>query len=309
MFTDVKRVVLCDEVTDAAVSAVRVFEPVAADGLEGPQVGQMVRVLRPGVAEFTVAWEACRPRRGADGWVECMAPAGEGRTQVQYPYWLVRMTALQDREGHETAAPAPQVYAVLPADCLTLDAAPGAYYVSMQEGSPDGAKGRVLYGPFGAHLAALSAVQRVKAFLADKGPLESTWWRIGTARTEPGAAPAAPGPLNQAIDAWMEEEEAARVEAEEERRAAGERPSVYFVVDDVIDEAGREGFELMHGDAQTATGYSVHRGHTLSECIARVPAGDPVYRVKLARRHGEFSCKLIEGGARASAEPAEGPSL
>lgn len=69
--------------------------------------------------------------------------------------------------------------------------------------------------------------------------------------------------------------------------------SHYFIVDDVISESGCEGFCLMHGDPHEARGFIQHESRTLRECLARVPAGETVYRVRLARRHGTHTVKLI----------------
>ncbi len=298
-----KRVVRQDEVSDPRVSEVRVFEGVRGNNWQGASVC----VLRPRGVEWLEPLARCEPRQDADGWWRCEAPSGLSAS-VRYTYLLVRQVAVQDRAGHETPTAEPDVYALLPEECLTLDEAPGAYYVSMQEGMPDGEKARLLSGPFTAHLAAWSAVSTVRDFLAQEGPAEAVWWRLGTARREPDEADGAPGPLNAAIEAWQRKQAAGRAAIEEEARAAAARPAAYFVVDDVIDEAGREGFELLYGDALTATGTRVHSAKTLSECLARVPAGDPVYRVKLARRHGEFSCRLIRGSGPGVAEPTEGPS-
>ena len=67
--------------------------------------------------------------------------------------------------------------------------------------------------------------------------------------------------------------------------------SEYFIVDDAIDEAGREGFELLFGDPHTAVGFFVEKARRLWQLQLSVRKRDPaltkVARVFLARRHGE----------------------
>lgn len=67
--------------------------------------------------------------------------------------------------------------------------------------------------------------------------------------------------------------------------------SEYFIVDDAIDEAGHEGFELLFGDPTTAVGFFVERSRRLWQLKLLVLKRDPgtthVARVFLARRHGE----------------------
>jgi len=84
----------------------------------------------------------------------------------------------------------------------------------------------------------------------------------------------------------------ARVIQADEREVA-QRANCYWIVDDVIGESGREGFEVMHGNADTAEGYSQSAHKTLKAAIASIPKGEPVYRVRLARRNGAHSVKRI----------------
>lgn len=66
---------------------------------------------------------------------------------------------------------------------------------------------------------------------------------------------------------------------------------MYFIVDDVVSESGREGFEVMHGNPETAIGYSVDKFLTLGAAIAcierRTNRKETFARVFLARRHGD----------------------
>jgi hypothetical protein len=75
------------------------------------------------------------------------------------------------------------------------------------------------------------------------------------------------------------------------------KDGAYFVVDDVIDEAGHEGYEVLHGNPFEATGFSQFKSLRFADCVAhikkRVTKDEPVYRVKLARRHKDPSVKLI----------------
>lgn len=71
----------------------------------------------------------------------------------------------------------------------------------------------------------------------------------------------------------------------------------YFILDDVIDERGREGYEVMHGNPFDATGFSQFKSLRYGDCLdyvkKRTKPNEPVYRVKLARRHKVPSVKLI----------------
>jgi len=72
----------------------------------------------------------------------------------------------------------------------------------------------------------------------------------------------------------------------------------YFITDDVITQSGREGFEVVYGNPYTACGFSQYAALTLRECKAfvalRIAEGETVYRVRLARRHGEHSVKVLK---------------
>lgn len=67
----------------------------------------------------------------------------------------------------------------------------------------------------------------------------------------------------------------------------------YWIVDDVLDGQTKEGFQLFYGCPFRAVG--TRQGEFLQLCLAlaAVSDGEPVYRVKLARRHGVHSVKLI----------------
>lgn len=71
----------------------------------------------------------------------------------------------------------------------------------------------------------------------------------------------------------------------------------YFIVDDVIDERGTEGYEVLHGHAFSAIGVSAFKSKLYGDCLdyvkKRTVPDEPVYRVKLARRHKVPSVKLI----------------
>lgn len=67
--------------------------------------------------------------------------------------------------------------------------------------------------------------------------------------------------------------------------------NAYYIVDDVINETGKEGFVVMHGDPHTAVGVEQFSSPLFREAkayVARAMApGEEVYRVLLARRHKE----------------------
>lgn len=69
--------------------------------------------------------------------------------------------------------------------------------------------------------------------------------------------------------------------------------NAYFIVDDVINERGDEGYEVLFGNPRLATGFkdSVHL--LLRDAVAAVPKDEPIYRVKLQRRHGVPSCEVL----------------
>jgi hypothetical protein len=68
---------------------------------------------------------------------------------------------------------------------------------------------------------------------------------------------------------------------------------VYWVVDDCIDASGHEGYELLRGNPYSTVGVRIHAARRLHTVLAKVPHGEKVYRVRLARRHGTHSVKLI----------------
>ena len=69
----------------------------------------------------------------------------------------------------------------------------------------------------------------------------------------------------------------------------------YYVVDDVLTNSSKEGFVVMYGDPMQAVGTNQFEAKTLRECKAylrrHTTPNEPVYRVRVARRHGKFSCK------------------
>jgi hypothetical protein len=73
----------------------------------------------------------------------------------------------------------------------------------------------------------------------------------------------------------------------------------YFIVDDVINERGAEGFEVMFGNPYTAIGTSCEKFRLMREALAYVEkhltSGEVAYRVKLARRHGSHKITIIKG--------------
>lgn len=72
----------------------------------------------------------------------------------------------------------------------------------------------------------------------------------------------------------------------------------YFIVDDYCDAFNREGFEVMFGDPSTAIGTAQGQFRTLRAAKASIAThvlpGETVYRVFLARRHGEHKVKRID---------------
>jgi hypothetical protein len=67
----------------------------------------------------------------------------------------------------------------------------------------------------------------------------------------------------------------------------------YWIVDDVLDGQTKEGFQLFYGCPFRAVGTKQGEFLQLGLALAAVSEGEPVYRVKLARRHGDHSVKLI----------------
>lgn len=80
---------------------------------------------------------------------------------------------------------------------------------------------------------------------------------------------------------------------------AGDISAEYFIVDDVIDSAGHEGFIVMEGDPWGASGFDCYSARTLRECLAyllpHITRGERVYRVRLARRHGQHKVSVLLG--------------
>lgn len=67
----------------------------------------------------------------------------------------------------------------------------------------------------------------------------------------------------------------------------------YWIVDDVLDGQRKEGFQLFYGCPFRAVGTKQGEFLHLGLALAAVSKGEAVYRVKLARRHGDHSVKLI----------------
>lgn len=71
----------------------------------------------------------------------------------------------------------------------------------------------------------------------------------------------------------------------------------YFIIDDCIDQHGTEGYVVMFGDPYTAVG--VERGkfklfrQAVNEAARHIVKGENVYRVRLARRHGEHKVTIL----------------
>lgn len=73
--------------------------------------------------------------------------------------------------------------------------------------------------------------------------------------------------------------------------------NLYYIIDDCIDTSGTEGFVLMFGDPWTAIGVERYFARSIKELRGKVPEGEPLFRVRLARRHGEHSVCRINGAA------------
>lgn len=76
------------------------------------------------------------------------------------------------------------------------------------------------------------------------------------------------------------------------------RKSYYFIVDDVIGPGSKEGFEVMFGNPWTAVGVVRFQSDTRRACEfyidKHITKGEEVYRVFLARRHGEHRVVRIK---------------
>lgn len=67
----------------------------------------------------------------------------------------------------------------------------------------------------------------------------------------------------------------------------------YWIVDDTLDGQTKEGFQVFYGCPFRAIGTKQGQFLQLGLALASVPATEAVYRVRLARRHGEHSVALI----------------
>lgn len=77
------------------------------------------------------------------------------------------------------------------------------------------------------------------------------------------------------------------------RRAPETAFDAYWIVDDVLDGQTKEGFQAYFGCPFRAIGSKQGEYAQLALALAGSPAGEAVYRVKLARRHGQHSVTLI----------------
>jgi ribosome modulation factor len=68
-------------------------------------------------------------------------------------------------------------------------------------------------------------------------------------------------------------------------------PDCYLIIDDVV--GNKTGFVVMFGDPVRAIGTTRSEHRLYREALASIPAGETVYRVRLARRHGKHSAILI----------------
>lgn len=67
----------------------------------------------------------------------------------------------------------------------------------------------------------------------------------------------------------------------------------YWIVDDVLDERPNEGFQVYFGCPFRFIGTKQSEYLRLGQALASVPKTEAVYRVKLARRHGQHSVRLL----------------
>lgn len=72
-------------------------------------------------------------------------------------------------------------------------------------------------------------------------------------------------------------------------------PRAYFIVLDLAPIKGSPTptYDLLHGDHEKAIGFKQASAHTIKALLAKVPAGEPVYRTYLARTDGKTGTKLI----------------
>jgi hypothetical protein len=69
--------------------------------------------------------------------------------------------------------------------------------------------------------------------------------------------------------------------------------NTYWIVDDCLDESREEGFQIFHGCPFRALGVKQGEYRTYGAALASIPADEVVFRVKLARRHGQHSVTRI----------------
>jgi hypothetical protein len=67
----------------------------------------------------------------------------------------------------------------------------------------------------------------------------------------------------------------------------------FFIVDDVLEGQSTEGFQVFFGCPHRAIGAKHGEFLRLGDARRSIKKGEPVYRVKLARRHGEHSVMLM----------------
>jgi hypothetical protein len=67
----------------------------------------------------------------------------------------------------------------------------------------------------------------------------------------------------------------------------------YFIVDDALDGHSKEGYQVFYGCPHRAIGAKQGEFLQLGDARRSINSGEPVYRVKLARRHGEHSVTLM----------------
>jgi hypothetical protein len=70
----------------------------------------------------------------------------------------------------------------------------------------------------------------------------------------------------------------------------------YWIVDDVLTNSSREGYQVYFGCPFTAFGVLQSEHLLRREALRAVPANEEVYRVRLARRHHKHSVRLLRSG-------------
>lgn len=85
----------------------------------------------------------------------------------------------------------------------------------------------------------------------------------------------------------------------------------FWIVDDVLDGQTKEGFQVFYGCPFRAIGTKQGEFALFGLALASVPEIEAVYRVKLARRHGEHSVALIRtsGGSKGNVRKTGGAVL